>query len=63
MAGIVGIQASTALDTVYAKGVAGDAVAVMDRFAELRSAIVVMHQAPMISAVLLLVSISERVGH
>ncbi|QBJ98718.1 hypothetical protein ERC79_13820 [Rhodococcus sp. ABRD24] len=55
LASVVGIQASLAIDAVYYEGAAGDPVAIMNRLADQRAAMVVMHVAMTIAALLLLV--------
>ncbi|MBM4541058.1 hypothetical protein GS463_18795 [Rhodococcus hoagii] len=55
LAGVIGIQASGFIDAAYAEGVAGDAVAIANRLADQRTAVVVMHVSLMIAALLMLV--------
>jgi hypothetical protein len=55
LAGIVGIQASTALSATIDEGVVGNAVAMMNRMAEQRTLILTEHVAMNVAALLLLV--------
>ncbi|QCQ93335.1 hypothetical protein [Rhodococcus sp. SGAir0479] len=55
LAGIVGIQASGLIDAAYAENVAGDAVAIANRLADQRAAIVVMHVSLTLACLLMLV--------
>ncbi|HEY1116525.1 MAG TPA: hypothetical protein VGE43_02400, partial [Acidimicrobiales bacterium] len=55
LTGIVGIQASSQIDAVYAEEYAGDAQKITDRLGELVPQLLVMHFAMVLAAVLLVV--------
>jgi len=55
LAGVVGIQASMAMSAAYNEDTAGNAVAIMQAFADERTPMLVMHLTLMVSTVLLLV--------